>query len=191
MEPDFGFIKSVEIGNDKEDDSKHYIADATFEDDTDNRKIQIINLTGVNVRPKKGHKILVIDLGGAFELGICTDDGIDADLEDGEIEIYSIDSDNKKSAKIKLKPDGTFCFNDGNDNLVRYSKLKEEFDKLKKDFNDFISNQYNYHTHVVNTTSSCTAGGASAIGSALQTSLTGSPSNADISSSKIDEMNVP
>jgi hypothetical protein len=186
MSEDWGNIKTVEIGNDKEDDVKKYILTCTFSDEQDERKVQIINMSGINVRPRVGHKVLVLDLGGGFELGICTDDGIEADLEDGEVEIYSIDSDNKKSAKVKLKPNGEVVLNDGEDYSVQYTALKDEFNKLKKDHDDFVT-AYGLHQHT------CGAPGApsTALIYVPPTTIPPSTSTADITKCKIDSIRVP
>lgn len=119
------------------------------------------------------------------------------------MEIYSINSNNEKSAKIKMRPDGSIylneetdfgkieldkdgnvIINEGTDNSVRYSKLKEEFDKLKQDLNNFITSVYNAHTHPY-VDSPVGASNTSA------TLTLGTASTADISSSKIDEIKVP
>jgi len=181
---DFGTIKKVEIGKDLDAENEKYICDVEFQDNEDVRKVQIMNMSGVNVRPRVGQKILVLDLGGGFEIGIATDDMIDADLEDGEIEIYSIDSNGAKSGKVKIKPNGELVLNDGTDYAVKYSKLESEFNKLKDDFNSHVQN-YNSHTHV--TTATVDAG---LVGSIAATTSTSSPSSPDITQTKVDKVRI-
>jgi hypothetical protein len=69
-----------------------------------------------------------------------------ADL--GETRIYSTASDDESDVKmyIHLKNDGTAEFGGTDDNLTRFNKLKEGFDELKTDFNNFITT-FNTHQH--------------------------------------------
>lgn len=182
---DFGEIKSVEIGNDLDAEKKKYICDVEFEDSDDVRSVQIINMSGVNCRPREGQKILVINLGGGFELGIATDDGIDADLEDGEFEIYSIDGDGNKSAKVKLKPNQEIVLNDGEDYAVMFNKLKAEFNKLNDKFNDLVT-AYNSHIH----TTTATVGATGVAGTIAPTSSSAEQSTADIDQTKVEKIRL-
>lgn len=112
----------------------------------------------------------------------------------GETLIYSTDADGVVQSKILLGIDGTFIFNDGEDNAVRYSELETAFNQLKQDFdqhvtdvNTFISTVYGTHTHTVTTPDTIN-------GTASPTTAQGTPSNpstADITPSKIEEIKVP
>ena len=93
---------------------------------------------------------------------------------EGEKRLYSVKSDGSISFYVHLKNDGTIVIGGEDDNLVRYSKLKEGFDQLKSDFNTFKAT----HTHTGVTTGS----GVSGIPSDV------APSEADISGCKIDEI---
>lgn len=92
----------------------------------------------------------------------------------GEKRIYSVKNDGSVSFFVHLKSDGTVEIGGDTDNLVRYSKLKEGFDQLKSDFNEFKAT----HTHI-----GVTAGGGTS-GVPSDTS----PSEADITECKIDEI---
>jgi hypothetical protein len=98
--------------------------------------------------------------------------------EVGETRIYSTDENGVTQQYIHLKNDGTAEFGGTGDFLVRYNELKTGFDQLKSDFNSLIT-AYNSHVHP-----------SPAGGSTGPTPSTGSPSSADISSSKITEFNT-
>ena len=79
-----------------------------------------------------------------------------------------------------IKLDDSFIEMDGNaDFMVRFSELETGFNQLKSDFNSFVNTIYNVHVHP-----GVTAGAASTAPSPS----TGSPSSADISGAKIDEI---
>lgn len=109
---DYGKITKTEIGTDKDTDKQKYICTVEFSDGEDLRTVQIMNMAGFNSKPLPDQKITVIDLGGGFEIGIATDDEIDADLEDGDTQVYSI-SGGEKSAKVTLKENGSIEITDG------------------------------------------------------------------------------
>lgn len=124
------------------------------------------------VEGMKGVEASTDDLGqnvviGYFNRSILADKG--------EKRFYSLKSDKTESFYIWLKNDGTCEIGGDTDNLVRYSELKEGFDKLKEDLNDLVL-KYNSHTHMVSELTSTT------------TSLAATSSTADISDSKIDEL---
>lgn len=124
------------------------------------------------VEGMKGVEASTDDLGqnvviGYFNRSILADKG--------EKRFYSLKADKTESFYIWLKNDGTCEIGGDTDNLVRYSELKEGFDKLKEDLNDLVL-KYNSHTHMVSELTS------------TATSLMGSSSTADISDSKIDEL---
>ena len=67
------------------------------------------------------------------------------------------------------------------DFAVRFSDLKTGFDQLKSDFNNFITQKYNLHTHPVIAVGSPTS----------PTTLIGTSSTSSIDSAKIDTIEVP
>ena len=187
---DYGTIQSVTIGTDKDTDKQKYICEVEFSDEEDIRTIQVMNMSGINSRPIEGHKVAIIDLGGGFEVGVCSDDEIDADLEDGETEIFSFDPDGNKLAKLKCNTDSHVVVNNGEDWGVRYSKLEEHFNELQQKHNDlvqFVSNfitvTYNLHNHPT-----------APVGPVSVPSLTGTSSSdqstGDISESKVDDFRL-
>lgn len=91
------------------------------------------------------------------------------------------------SYDLDIKSNGQTVFNDGTDFMVRYNELETAFNQLKQDFDDFVSLTYGLHTH----TFDYNAGPTAASGTTAATLSTGSPSTADITPAKIDDINVP
>jgi hypothetical protein len=102
---------------------------------------------------------------------------------EGEKRLYSLSPDGSISFYVHLKNNGTMELGGTDDNIVRYSELKSGFDELKGDFNNFLTNEYNIHTHPI---PGVTPGSGSTT-SSVTTSL-GTSSEADISGCKIDEI---
>lgn len=100
--------------------------------------------------------------------------------EDGGTRLYSTDSDGSVQFAIYLRADGTCEVGGDSDNMVRYSELETAFNQLRDDLDALVSD-YNSHTHIVPQAPSGTT--------TSQTPIpTGSPSTADISGAKIDEI---
>lgn len=99
----------------------------------------------------------------------------------GESRIYSTnEAGDEVAAYLHFKNDGTIEFNGSEDNLVRYSKLKEEYDKTKEVIDIIIQTLQ----APINEPGS---GAPSAFQAALKGALTGKATG-DISPSKIDEI---
>lgn len=99
--------------------------------------------------------------------------------KEGETRIYATDTQGNEVFSIMLSNDGKCAIGGTTDNMVRYSKLKEEYDKTKEVV-DIISQTLKTWTPVPND------GGA-----ALKTTYLGAigiKTTGDISSSKIDEI---
>lgn len=183
---DYGVVKSVSIGTDKDTDNNKYICEVEFSDAEDVRTIQVMNKSGINSKPLPGHKVVVLDIGGGFEVGICSDDEIVADLEDGETEIYAIDGISK-SSKIRLFPDGSIVINDGTNFMVRYNEMATAVNEINDKLNAHIG-KYNYHLHLGTVDS---LGGACVLTSPTASGDAAIESTADITTSKIEEIFVP
>jgi len=96
----------------------------------------------------------------------------------GEARLFSTDSSSNLKTYIWLKNTGDIEIGGDTDNMVRYSELETAFNELKADFNSFVSTIYGTHTHV-------SASPGSPTGPATPL---GTPSTADISGAKIDEI---
>lgn len=95
--------------------------------------------------------------------------------EPGETRLFSLDSDGNLKTYLYLKKDGNMDIGGDDDFMVRYSKLEEAFNDLKESHNDLVQ-KYNIHTHLA-------PGGATSA-----TATTATPSDADISGAKIEEI---
>lgn len=104
----------------------------------------------------------------------------------GEKLLYSTDADGVVKCKLFLDTEGNFIFNSGSDNAVRYSALETAFNQLKTDFENLVT-AYNSHIHIT----TATVGATAVPGVISPTTSTGSPSTADITPSKIEEIKVP
>jgi hypothetical protein len=107
------------------------------------------------------------------------------EAKDGEIRIFSTDSDGQLQTFIHLHDDGTIDVGGTSDNMVRYSELETAFNQLKEDFNNLVTS-YNSHTHIT----TATVGPTAVPGVIAPTISTGTPSTADITPAKIDEINT-
>jgi len=99
----------------------------------------------------------------------------------GETRLFSTDTNGELKFFVHLKNDGTLEVGGDIDNMVRYSELESAFNELKADFNALVQD-YNAHTHPF------TGVGPGNPGTTLVTTATGTPSSADITGAKIDEI---
>lgn len=102
------------------------------------------------------------------------------DINEGEVLVYSRDSNGNLKAKVYCDKDGNVVINDDTDNAVRFSKLKEAYDQLKSDFDNFVNITYNLHNHPT-----------APVGPVSVPSVTGSSSTGNIDPAKIDNVKVP
>lgn len=151
---------------------------------------------GEDFIPPKGAKMVQISSTNSSEsVIVCIVNKADESLNVGEKVIYSTDDKGAVKAQIYLRNDGRIEviatdkvevkgtaveFMEGSDNAVRYSKLESEFNELKSKYNNLVT-IFNAHIH--------TATGPTAPTTSPTTQ--GSPSAADITQSKIDEIKVP
>lgn len=95
----------------------------------------------------------------------------------GEFRTFATNANGVEVFYTWMKADGTMEIGGDSDNMVRFSPLEAEFNKLRDDFNNFINTKYNLHTHPT-----------AAPGPPSVTVTVGTPSTADISGAKIDEI---
>ena len=115
--------------------------------------------------------------------------GIEPPENEGACKVYSTDASGTEKASHLLDSNGKHTFNNGEDFAVRYSKLETAFNKLKSDYNTFVSTVYGTHTHVV----SGAADPSSHVvtGTAAATTAQGTASTADITPAKVEEILIP
>jgi len=102
--------------------------------------------------------------------------------EVGELRFYATDDAGAEQNYMWLRADGTIEVGGDADNMVRYSELETAFNELKSDFNDLV-NKYNSHIHTTTATV-----GTGPIGVIAPTTTTGTPTAADITPAKIEEI---
>lgn len=95
----------------------------------------------------------------------------------GEKRLFSLDSDGNLATFVWLKSDGSIEIGGNTKNMVRYQELEAAFNDLKGKYNELVT-AFNTHTHI-----SALPGTPTGTPSAI-----GTPSNADISPAKINEI---
>lgn len=99
----------------------------------------------------------------------------------GENRIFSTDENGVSSTYIHLKNDQTMEIGGNTDFMVRYSELENAFDELKNDHNDLVT-AFNSHMHATAAT------GPPSIPTPIPSSIPATPSTADITGAKIEEI---
>ncbi len=97
----------------------------------------------------------------------------------GEVRTYSTNEDGEEQFYTWLKNDGTLELGGDGKNVARYQELETAFNELRDDFNNFVNTVYNVHVH---------SGVLSGFASTAVTPSIGTPSTADITGAKIDEI---
>jgi hypothetical protein len=188
-----GVVKGSEIKKNRDADKKSLLLQVQITDPDDVQTVQSFLASGEDWNPPDESRVVYLSAGKAFKIAVAIDDGVEPDssLEKGEKEIYSTDNGKKgeRKAKHRFKKDGVHVINDGEDFAVRFTKMEEAFNTLKDDHNSLV-NKYNdvvnkfiahmHGTSVGNTTTPLPP---------LPTATT--PSQADMSEAKIEEIKVP
>lgn len=100
----------------------------------------------------------------------------------GEHRIYSTDPDGVISTSIYMRGDGTMEVGGDVDFMVRYNALETAFNQLQSDHDDLVTT-FNAHIHTTTATV-----GTGPPGVISPTTTTESPSTADITPAKIEEI---
>ncbi len=95
---------------------------------------------GIDARPLPGDKQYCGSQDGSEKYVILGSLMISQGAKEGELILYSRDSNGNIKSKVYLNQAGEIVFNDGTDFGVAFNRLKTEFDKLNSSFNS--------HTHV-------------------------------------------
>jgi hypothetical protein len=175
-----GTVRGAEITRyrDGEDNVRVLRVELTSPDDL--QSVAQITRAGVDSSPHDETRVVVIDIEPSYRVAVSEEDLSTPSVDRGEQELYSYSSAGARLATIKLDSASAVIINGGGDYAIAYSRLKTAFDQLKSDFNNLVT-QYNSHTHVAPA-----GGGATAPPVPL-----GAPSAADMSSSKVDKIEVP
>jgi len=146
-------------------------------------EISVLDDESVTVNVNDGKATLTIDLSGNVSLE--TEGDISAESTGGDVTVTA-DGDATVTAGGNVSTDATeTALQTGTDWAVQYTALKSAFDTLKTDLNNLIT-AYNAHIHI--TTATIGVGGPGVI---APTTSAGTPSAADMSSSKITDVRVP
>lgn len=126
---------------------------------------------GIVSRPAKTTRCLRLKLGPLSIVIAAYTYGVEPPANPGACKVYSTDEDGAEKASHLLDSDGKHIFNQGSDWAVRYSKLETAFNELKSKFNS--------HTHPGVETGPGVTG------------ATATPSTADITAAKVEEILIP
>lgn len=108
-------------------------------------------------------------------------------LQAGETSFYSTSEDGGMiQSFMTLRNDGTIEILGTGDFLVRFNELETGFNQLRSDHNAHV-NAYNAHIHLT----TATVGATAVPGVLSATASQSTPSSADISAAKIDEIKTP
>ena len=102
---------------------------------------------------------------------------------DGEIRVFSIDSNGALQAYLFARNDGNLEVNGDADNMVRFSELETAYNQLKDDF-DALVQTFNTHIH----TTTATIGSSATPGVISAPTTQGQTSTGDIAPAKIDNV---
>lgn len=138
--------------------------------DDDIQSVEMIRPGGDDFSPPDGTRVFIVQVGPAYKLSLGVDDKVEPQAAKGDHWLYAIDGAGDAASIIKLIGNGTAEILGDTDFAVRYSALETAFNQLKSDFDT--------HVH-----SGVTSGGSS-------TAVT-TPSTADITGAKINEIKVP
>jgi len=132
--------------------------------DDDVRSVELVSQPGDSSRPVTGSRVFVIELAAAWSIAIAVDNATSPQIMEGERLIYSLDA-NGVLASILLGVNGNVVINGGGDFGVRFSALEAAFNQLKTDF-DSHAGHFTAETPPT-------------------------PSTADISSAKVESVEMP
>jgi hypothetical protein len=166
-----GIVTGRRIDKNRDGDKNVLILQVELIEGEDVRSIEIFSSSDFN--PANGTRVYICEVSDSYQVAVATSDGLAPESDPGEIEIYSTDNPvTAKQARIYLNKDGEIILNQGSDFAVRFSALETAFNQLKSD--------YDAHTHPYVDTP---------IGASTTSATT--PSTADISGAKIEEILVP
>ena len=140
-------------------------------DDNRDYSTELWGTHGIVSRPSKATRGLRIRIGPLAIVIAAYTYGVDPPDSEGATKLYGTDADGAEQSSILLGADGVVTVNDGEDWAVRYSALETTFNELK--------GKFNAHTH----TGVSTGGGVSG--------TTATPSTADITAAKVEEILIP
>jgi hypothetical protein len=183
---EFGIVTGSEVAINLDSDKKSRILQVQITDERDVQSIELYRMPGEDYNPSNGTRVLIIEIGTSKAAVAASDVEALDDLAEGEREYYSDDGE-ARLATIRLNGQSEIVLNAGEDYAVRYSKLEEAFDTLKQEFSDFVTTIYNTHYHLV----AALPNPSGATIQDLPPAAVGTPSTADITGAKVEDIKVP
>lgn len=163
-----GKVKGERVGTNKDGTGNVRLLQVEITSPEDIQTIELIANGGEEYNPPLDSLVLIDDVGKAWRLGVALNDGITPTMDEGEKKIYSVAS-GAIQAYINLLNDGIIEINGNADFAVSYNDMKTAFDGFVTDFNA--------HTHPTAATG--------------PPSTPTTPSTADMSAAKVDEVKLP
>ena len=146
------------------------LATSVTDSDVD-QESEVFAAHGIVSRPSKATRGIRIRLGNLGIVIASYTYGVAPPANPGAVKVYSTDEDGTEQGSHLIDDDGTHVFNGGEDWAVRYSALETAFNALRDDFNSHV------HTGVES--------GAGSSGAPA------TPSTADITGAKVEEILIP
>lgn len=106
----------------------------------DNREAPFYSPAGIDSVPLPDDKMFISEKDGSGKYVILGSLMISKGAKEGELILYSRDSNGSVKSKLYLNKTGEIVLNDGTGFAVEFNNLKAEFDKLNSAFNG--------HTHI-------------------------------------------
>lgn len=166
-----GTVTGQEIKKNRDGSIAVRLLQVQVSNESDIQTVQYMGPAGEDSAPINGDKVQIFSVGPAFKFAMSVEDqGNPANVDEGEKQLYSRDSNGAVAALINFMANGVLELNGVADFAVRFSKLADMVTDL--------NTKYDAHTHTDPVSGS-----------------TGTPSNAplslDISGAKVDEVLLP
>lgn len=87
-----GIVKSSEIKKNRDGEQDQILLQVEISDADDIQTVELITHAGNDSRPPKGSRVIIVDVGSAYKLGIAVDDLIVPSVNEGEKKLYSSDA---------------------------------------------------------------------------------------------------
>ena len=175
-----GIVTGREFKKNRDGSNVRLLLRVQITDSDDVHTVEYMSPPGEDSSPPDGSKVLIIDIGSAYKIAIAADDNVEPSMLEGEKKLYS-SSSGAIAAFINFLQGGIVEINGNSDFAVRFTALETAFNQLKTDFNSQVT-IFNAHVH-----GGVLAGG----GTTLISATPGTPSAADVSGAKIEEIKVP
>jgi len=199
-----GIITGIETTTNRDGDALRTMLQVEIAEG-DSKTVELFTSSGNDTVPPIGSRVIVIDITDSYLVGIAISDDITPEVDEGEKELYSIDTTGLLKmgrlrfykngdviingtdgttimSFIKSLVDGTIVINGDTDFAVRFSELETAFNELQTKHNDLLA-EYKLHTHpYLNVAAPATTS---------TTVSTQTDSVGDISLSKVDEVLLP